>query len=266
LRATGRYAQWYLEPPAADAEGEGEGWLLTYLDMITLLLVMMVVLLAFSEPLRERQSVLAGVVGLQGSPSPLQGQGSAAIAPPAVVPPETPPREGPELVDKTPDRPPADPSLADALTGLPLDGLGNQIELVVNEGTVSFRISSELLFASGDASLVAGAEPVLQRLVDVLKASPYPVSIEGHTDNVPIQTERFPSNWELSGARAGSVVRYLQARGIDPARMRAVGHADTRPLTDNATPQSRARNRRVEVILETPKPGAAAAAVPKPAQ
>ena len=131
---------------------------------------------------------------------------------------------------------------------------------------MSFRISNELLFASGDASLVAGAEPVLQRLVDVLKASPYPVSIEGHTDNVPIQTERFPSNWELSGARAASVVRYLQARGIDPGRMRAVGHADTRPLTNNATPETRARNRRVDVILETPKPIGGAAATPKPPQ
>src|SRR5690625_7301960 len=75
------------------------------------------------------------------------------------------------------------------------------------------------------------------------------ITVEGHTDSVPIRSARFPSNWELSGARAGSVVRYLEANGIHSERLRAVGYADTRPLGSNDTVQGRASNRRVELTI-----------------
>ena len=227
----GRFARWHLDLTPATEE---DGWLLTYLDVITLILVMMVVMLSFAGP---------GTRGLpEQAPSPVVAVGEhsphASIVPP-IAPPVPPPPAEPEK---------------DPLAGLPLDRLDKNIEVIVNQGSVSFRISSEILFASGEASLSAPGLAVLGRLVPVLASvARHRIVVEGHTDNVPIQTERFPSNWELSTGRAASVVRYLQGQSIDPARMRATGFADTRPLAPNDTPQGRARNRHVEVILEAPK-------------
>lgn len=87
-----------------------------------------------------------------------------------------------------------------------------------------------------------------------LVASGHRISVAGHTDSVPIRNVRYPSNWELSGARAGSVVRYLEANGIPSARLTAVGHADTRPLAENTSREGRSINRRVELTLEKPQP------------
>jgi chemotaxis protein MotB len=79
---------------------------------------------------------------------------------------------------------------------------------------------------------------------------PYPIRVEGHTDNVPIYTKRFPSNWELSTVRAVNVLKYFaDAGGIDPRRLSAVGYGESKPLVANISPQSRAKNRRVEIVL-----------------
>ena len=129
--------------------------------------------------------------------------------------------------------------------------LGEGIEVIVNEGSISFRISSELLFASAEAELAEAGLDVLDRLVPTLAGNAYRILVEGHTDNLPISTARFPSNWELSSARASSVVRYLQLNGIAATRMSATGFADTRPLADNASAAGRAGNRRVELVMQT---------------
>lgn len=229
--SAGRFARWHLE---LTPHSEEDGWLLTYLDVVTLILVMMVVMLSFAGP------------GTRGLPSTLPAPVVAVGAHPehtSIVPPIAPPVP-----------PPPAPPEANPLAGLPLEGLDKNIEVIVNQGSVSFRISNEILFASGDARLSGPGLAVLGRLVPVLgSVAQHRIVVEGHTDNVPIQTERFPSNWELSTGRAASVVRYLQSQGIDPARMRATGFADTRPLASNDTPQGRAQNRHVEVILEAPK-------------
>lgn len=226
------------DPPA-----EEEGWLLTYLDMITLMLVMMVVMLAFAGPAQRNRAAPSPVT--EGRVTPIQPVTRTDIVPPI-------PRPVPPAVAPAP-APPTEPD-KDPLEGLPLDRLGKNIEVVVNKGSVSFRISSEILFASGEAKLSAAGLSVLARLVPVLNgAAQHRIVVEGHTDNVPIQTDRFPSNWELSTGRAASVVRYLQSQGIAPARMRATGYADTRPLAPNDTPEGQAQNRHVEVILEAPK-------------
>jgi chemotaxis protein MotB len=211
--SSGRFERWHLDTAIMPEE---DGWLLTYLDVITLLLVMMLVMLAFAGP------------GKQGVPTP-------------------------EEVISAVDKPEPEPE-PDLMAGLALDGLGKNIEVIVNKGTVSFRIGSEVLFNSAEANLSGPGLGVMSRLVPTLdKAAGYNIVVEGHTDNVPIQTERFPSNWELSTNRAASVVRYLQSQGIDAARMRATGYADTRPIASNDTPQGKAANRHVEVILEAAK-------------
>ncbi|MFD2837273.1 flagellar motor protein MotB [Azotobacter vinelandii] len=114
--------------------------------------------------------------------------------------------------------------------------MGKDIEVIVKEGTVSFRISSEILFSSAQADLSLDGLRVLQQLVPVLNSSRHDIVVVGHTDSLPIRSTRFPSNWELSGARAGSVVRYLEANGVARQRMRAVGLADTRPLLEKLQP------------------------------
>ncbi|GAA5236456.1 OmpA family protein [Verticiella sediminum] len=138
------------------------------------------------------------------------------------------------------------------LAQLGLDGLGEGIDVILNERSVSFRISNELLFPSGQADLAGAGPEVIGRLSHALARHPYPVSVEGHTDVIPIQTNRFPSNWELSTARATSVLRQLMHGGVASDRLRAIGYAHTRPIADNGTAEGRATNRRVELIMDIP--------------
>jgi len=135
--------------------------------------------------------------------------------------------------------------------GLALGDLGNDVEIVVSERSVSFRVNSEILFDTSQADLSRSGLSVLRNIVSVLSKTGHDITVEGHTDAVPVRRNvRYPSNWELSSARAGSVVRYLQANGIDRTRLRAIGYADTRPIGDNHTPEGRTRNRRVELVIE----------------
>lgn len=115
--------------------------------------------------------------------------------------------------------------------------------------SVQVQISADILFASGVAEPAPAALPVLQRLADSLKPWPNAVRVEGHTDDVPIRSAVFHSNWELSAARAGSVVRLFSERGIDPQRLAVVGYGQYRPLQSNDTAVGRNANRRVVVII-----------------
>ncbi len=230
----GRFARWHLEsnPPV-----EEEAWLLTYLDVMTLLLVMMVVILAFSEPASKPP-------GEGAAPTPA-GSALTAAAPvsasePAAVASNTSP--------PVPPMPPPGP-----LDRLPLDQLGDNVEVIKAGNTVRFRIRSELLFASGDAGLTPEGRVLVDSLLPIFSlAVDHNIVVEGHTDNLPINTERFPSNWELAAGRAGSVVRHLESRGLNPTRLRATGFGETRPIAPNTTAQGQSTNRRVELILALP--------------
>ena len=240
----GRFARWHLEPAFV---AEDEGWLLTYLDVITLLLVMMVVMLAFAG---------SGPHGMPAHGTPGVGHSPVSGAIPVLgIPGSAAPIPLPVPMLPAPPLPEADIAPEpDLLASLALDPLDKNIEVIVTKGTVSFRISSEVLFNSGEATLSEAGRGVMSRLVPTLGKVPgYRVVVEGHTDNMPIQTERFPSNWELSTSRAASVVRHVPGQGIDAARMRATGYADTRPIASNDTAQGRATNRHVDVILEAPR-------------
>ena len=112
-------------------------------------------------------------------------------------------------------------------------------------------IRSDRLFASGSARLEAGIEPVVLRVAEALDRVPGAILVTGHTDDVPIRTARFPSNWELSTERAASVVKLMAGKLKDPARLRAEGLADSAPVAPNDSAANRARNRRVEIILRS---------------
>lgn len=232
-----RFSKWHIEP---QREEEQEAWLITYLDMLTLLLVMLVIMLAMAgkgDGKQNEQAQLASTA-LQIADGP-----SAA---PDLSPPPIP------LIAALPTPPiEAEPSDADVPETLSDMALGDDIEVIVNEGSISFRISSEILFGSGRAELEDAGLDVIDRLVPTLAAGRYRIIVEGHTDNLPIQTERFPSNWELSASRASSVVRYLQLAGIEATRLSATGYAEMRPIADNREDRGRASNRRVELIMQT---------------
>ena len=120
-----------------------------------------------------------------------------------------------------------------------------------HQGTrLSFE--DQVLFDFGRAAINPAGFVFLNKIADALNKTPYAVRVEGHTDNVPIQTRRFPSNWELSVARAVNVVKYFaDVSNIDPKRLSAVGYGESRPVAANDTGSNRAKNRRVEILLLT---------------
>ncbi|MGR4067957.1 OmpA family protein [Halomonas sp. LR3S48] len=214
-----------LHPPAIDA-GEGEGWLVSYLDVLTLLITLFVLLLS-----------LAGN-GTAIQESRQSGEASATVT-------VTPQAEAVERMVAGAGLKPRHDGLQPRFPGLDIEGVS------VTEGQqgITLRIDDNLLFDSGQAVLTGQGREVLSRLREVLATFEGDISVEGHTDSVPIASARFPSNWELSSGRAIAVLRYLSDQGLPAERLRAVGYAETRPLDSNETPEGRAANRRVELLL-----------------
>jgi chemotaxis protein MotB len=132
-----------------------------------------------------------------------------------------------------------------------MDDLVKQNLVVVRrtEFWIEVEIKTDILYPSGSAHLAPYAVDVIQRLGGALAPFPNPIRVEGHTDNKPISTVAFYSNWELSAARAGSVVRVLQAQGVGPERLAVIGYGDTRPIKPNDSEQNRNANRRVVVVI-----------------
>ncbi len=114
---------------------------------------------------------------------------------------------------------------------------------------VKVEMNNRILFASGSARLTERGYPILEELAEVVRNLPNHIDVEGHTDNRPIRTSIYPSNWELSAARAASVVHLFTRNGVDPKRLSAIGYGQYRPVTDNATAQGRRSNRRVVMVI-----------------
>ena len=128
-----------------------------------------------------------------------------------------------------------------------------QIRIAQTGDRLTVNVSDQVLFASGSAQVQPKGKAVLRKVVGALKEmDDKRILVEGHTDNVPISgalKERFPSNWDLSAARATQVVRYLEEQGVNPKRLTASGRGEHQPLTSNATPEGRKQNRRIEIVL-----------------
>lgn len=142
--------------------------------------------------------------------------------------------------------------------------LTEQLEDLVDEDLVRIRqdrywleieINTSVLFDSASAELSQPAQEVLRRISSILADTPTRVQVEGHTDLRPIRTAVYPSNWELSSARAARVVRLFESAGMTPARMAAVGFGEYRPVADNDTPEGQARNRRIAIVVIAYQPG-----------
>ena len=132
------------------------------------------------------------------------------------------------------------------------------------KGWLEIELKASILYPSGSAALTEEALPVLRKLAEVLNKHPNPVQVEGHTDNLPIRSLVYPSNWELSAARAASVVQFFVQVGMDPKRMAAIGYGEHRPVSDNASADGRRENRRVALVVLATETATPALSAPTP--
>ena len=173
----------------------------------------------------------------------LPPSGPPVIVRPAAAAPPPPPAAAPSAPSSTAGR------LRTFLAPEIKQGL---VEVIEDPQTITVRIANRNMFASGEATLTASYLPLIERIGSALQEEPGRVLVVGHTDNQPIRTARFPSNWQLSTARADTVARVITAKLSDPSRVKAEGHADNDPLTSNATPEGRQQNRRTDIVVIKP--------------
>jgi len=129
-------------------------------------------------------------------------------------------------------------------------GLTDSVNMNVTQGYAQLEIQDKILFKSSEATLLNAGEALLKKLTPLLGQSSGLIYIEGHTDNRPIKTTRFPSNWELGAARATSVLHYLASQKLKASRLRAITYGDTKPIADNKTKEGREKNRRVSIVIK----------------
>ena len=245
-----------------------ERWLVSYADFITLLFAFFVVMYAISSVNEGKyrilsQSLVAAFRTPPHSLEPIQIGKVEAAAPPADAPLKSFPAPmrikglpesmaakiaAPKPAAKT--APPDIRKMGAAIEKRLRDLISSKIVSVnIHKEWVDIKINTDLLFSSGSIVLAPSAKPVIQDVSHALRGLPVQVQVEGFTDNVPIHSPIFPSNWELSAARAASVVHQMTENGIQPQRLAAVGYGQYHPVASNATPQGRAQNRRVELVV-----------------
>ncbi len=219
-------------------------WMLTYSDLVTQILVFFVILFSISTIDVQRFRLLLSA--FRGSLGVLErgrtfDQSALVASPPLQVLP---------LYSYTSAREQLQQVYRELAQMLETAGLQERVELIPEERGLVVRFSDRVLFDLGRVDLRPEAREVLDAVAAVLKGLPNPIRVEGHTDNLPIRTERFPSNWELSVGRATAVVRYfIERHGMDPRRLSAAGYGEYRPLVPNTSEANRQRNRRVDVVI-----------------
>jgi len=238
-----------------------DDWLMTYADMITLLLCFFVVaaLASISQKNTPKIDAAQKVEITAQAPEPIEAHESLSDPVEEKKMESSEPAE-PEVgasVDKTPEQVPPPASLPEIVDNLKSQGAANFEQK--SDRITSLEISSAAFFDSGSAILSPTGKMILRDVAENLKSEKfkdYQVTVEGHTDDAPINTSLFPSNWELSTARAAAVVRFFLDEGISAQKLRAAGYADTFPKVSNrdsngrSIPENQAQNRRVVIKLE----------------
>jgi chemotaxis protein MotB len=217
-----------------DSSETDHNWLITLSDLMSLLLVFFIIFFAMSR-----------VSGAKNSVTPVKTAGSVTVSVPPALP--TQKAEGKlETIRK---------DIQGTITALKMN---DQVKIESAERELILTLKENVTFKTGDADILKGSQPVLDALAETVKKNPsFMVDINGHTDDQPIHTSRYPSNWELSVARATSVLKYLVGHyDLDPARFTIKGNADHRPLAPNWSDENRAQNRRVEIRLKEAPGGA----------
>jgi chemotaxis protein MotB len=243
-----------------------EAWAIPYGDLVTLLFALFTVMYAMSSVNEGKFRVLsdAMIAAFNGAPKSLRpvnmgepepGKGGdkplIGITPTALI-----------KVKAIEDSPhpiptPAPAEIPGSLIRMERE-VQNAMRALIDAKLITVRrenmwleieINTDILFSSGSGGFSTSAEPVLDKLAEVLKPFPNPIRVEGHTDDRPIHTAAFPSNWELSAARAASVVHQFTAQGIDPLRLEIVGFGQFHPRQANTSTEGRNANRRVAVLV-----------------
>lgn len=242
-----------------------ERWLISYADFITLLFAFFVVMYSissvnegkyrvlsdtletvFSENTRSLDPIQIGKINRgEGEKTPNPGSRDLPLNVIELPPIEsnTPPQVSADIIRTISD-------ITEQLNNTLLDMIEDE-DVIITQGEdwVELEIKSNVLFGSGESRLENSAVPVIGKVANILNTSANPIQVEGFTDNKPISTPKFPSNWELSAARAASVVHLLDRYGVDPNRMSAIGYGEFKPVADNLTEEGRQKNRRVVLVI-----------------
>lgn len=203
-----------------DESTAGEEWLTTFADMMTLLMTFFVLLFSMStiDPVKLQQ--FGESLGTE--------EGST--------------RPSEKLVSLS-------EISRDIQQVIAQEELGSMVQVSMTSRGVTMGIASDLAFGVGSADLSGQIQDFLSRLIPTMQQATYNIAVEGHTDNVPIRSPRFPSNWELSASRASAVIRFLVEEGVAADKLRAIGYGDTRPKASNDTEAGRSKNRRVDITF-----------------
>ncbi len=256
-----------------------EAWAIPYGDLVTLLLAFFVVMYAVSSVNEGKYRVLSDslVAAFRGQPhtwEPIELGDKVAKSRTDDNVTGVNPKQALSF-PKVETAPPRDTAAEELLQGQlrqMTDDLTEALQTLIDKDLIRIQrtsswveveIKTDILFPSGSAAIESDAVQILERLAGILADRPYPVRVEGHTDDRPIRTLQFPSNWELSAARAARIVRLFEERGIVPGRMVVAGMGENQPVADNATTEGRNRNRRVTLVIlgappdaTDPRPGA----------
>jgi chemotaxis protein MotB len=264
------------------AEDREDNWLISYADLLSVIFTMVVLLFgrmtvvaqtpAAEQAAPQTSEAVAAVVPEHSLAAPVVSPAVAAPEPAAEPTPETSSVAPPDLAadDAAPpadlaadeSAPPADlardeslplpdaSSREDRVADLIEQRFRGQIAATRREHRLEITIPDVALFDSARAALQESARPVLAELAATMhEGGAARISVEGHTDNVPVQGGQFASNWDLASARANAVARYLLEQGFEPSRLQSVSYADTRPVASNDSEEGRAANRRVELQI-----------------
>ncbi len=237
-------------PKKQHEEGHGGGgmerWLLTYADLITLLLIFFIIMYSMSTinktKFDEVVQMLSQAFGGSHSVVAMYNNG---VMEKNFYPSQVKTRQQKSLYVKT-------------VSELQKEIQSREVRVTADKRGIVVSLNSDFYFPSGSADLRDSAENVLRKLSTIFQALPNDIRIEGHTDSIPITpgsalAQKFPTNWELSSQRAVNVVKVFEKTGLEKGRVCASAFADTRPLKPNGSPEGRAFNRRIEiVILNTP--------------
>ncbi|ASJ71791.1 flagellar motor protein MotB [Granulosicoccus antarcticus] len=254
-----------------ECEAGAPAWMATFADLMSLLMCFFVLLLSFSEMDIQKYKQVAGSMKFAFG---VQREVKADTIPrgTSVIKQEFSPGKPDPSIMKimkqqtaddskaelkiNPDVPEAVAELLSKIEESLQDEIERELlEVIVSGDGVMIRVREADSFPSGSATLQRSFMPVLDKLQTLLDESEGRIIVAGHTDNVPISTSNYPSNWVLSAARAASVVHYLsEIRMTDPARIEIRAYSDTQPIADNDSPENRAKNRRIEINIGVPDP------------
>ena len=244
------------------------GWITTFADLMTLLLVFFILMFSMSNVKTERfeQAMESIQLSLQSAGSLLDLGSKSNKVSVQVFPTVTPEKNvdsGVKSEDKPTKQIQTQPSIGQG--GDQWKQMANTLQSKLNsseleklvkvslpkDGVISIQIQGSVIFDSGSTYLNSEVDPIMDTLLELFdQYRGYSINIKGHTDNIPISTDQYESNWELSAIRATTVLRYFASRGINPRRFTATGYGDSVPLAANSSAEGRSKNRRIEFVLE----------------